>query len=209
MPLCPTQSSLRLAELLCARLCHELSSPMGTLAGVLEMLAEGGAAASEARDVAEEAARTVRARLRLLRTAWSGDCPAMPAEEVRAMAEGLRTNRRSFVRVDTLSGDLPGPVTRLVLNLMLTGVDAMAGAGTLYVAGTMRTGVTLHMENARGDWPAAFMEWLNNETAAWAGVTDARTVQAALTAILTHAGGVRLSVERTDFGAVRLRVKAA
>ena len=51
--------SLRLAELLCARLCHDLSGPLGALIGILEI----------AREEQPEARRWRSPRTR--RTSWS------------------------------------------------------------------------------------------------------------------------------------------
>ena len=62
--------SLDLAELLCARLCHDLSGLLGSLLGVLEIAREeqGG---SETLGLAETTAAELATRLKLLRAAWT------------------------------------------------------------------------------------------------------------------------------------------
>ena len=64
--------SLRLAELLCARLCHDLSGPLGALIGVLEIAREEQPD-SETLALAEETAVELTQRLKLLRAAWGQD----------------------------------------------------------------------------------------------------------------------------------------
>ena len=75
-----TSEALRLAELLCARLCHDLSGPLGALIGVLEV-ARDKQPDSEALALAEETAVQLAQRLKLLRAAGAGmgrpgRCPA-------------------------------------------------------------------------------------------------------------------------------------
>jgi histidine phosphotransferase ChpT len=64
-----TQDLLRLAELLCVRLCHDLSGPMGALIGVLDMAREEHPG-SDTLALAEETATELAQRLKLLRAAW-------------------------------------------------------------------------------------------------------------------------------------------
>lgn len=62
--------ALRLAELLCARLCHDLAGPIGTLVGALDLVREQHPDSEEAA-LAEEAAGDIAQRLKMLRAAWS------------------------------------------------------------------------------------------------------------------------------------------
>jgi len=64
--------ALRLAELLCARLCHDLGGLLGSLIGVLEIAREEHAE-SETLALAEETAIELGQRLKLLRAAWGQD----------------------------------------------------------------------------------------------------------------------------------------
>src|SRR5258708_36426818 len=64
--------SLRLAELLASRLCHDLSGPINTLDGVLELARDDPLMQAEALGEASEAAAVLTRRLRVLRPAWGG-----------------------------------------------------------------------------------------------------------------------------------------
>lgn len=184
--------SILLAELMCGRLCHDLSGPIGTLSGVMEMLAEGGATAAEARRVADEAAVAVRARLRLLRAAWTRDGGSMEAGAIRALAAGLRTGRRVRVELDELRGAFGGDMARMVLNLLLLGVESLAGNGVLRASGCERGGVAFALDGPRAAWPEALFAALQAPDAAWTEPDGERRLQAALTAILVRAGSMRL-----------------
>jgi len=64
--------ALRLAEMLCARLCHDLSSLLGSLIGVIEIAREEHPD-SETLTLAEDTAVQLGQRLKLLRAAWAGN----------------------------------------------------------------------------------------------------------------------------------------
>jgi histidine phosphotransferase ChpT len=57
----------RLAQLICARLCHDLVGPAGTVEGALSLV--GTAGADEAMEVARDALASLRARLALFHAA--------------------------------------------------------------------------------------------------------------------------------------------
>src|SRR3954447_7504465 len=85
--------SLLLAELLCSRLCHDLSGLVGSLIGVLEIAREEHAA-SETLAVAEETAVELTHRLKLLRAAWGQDSEPLDLFQLQAFADGLLNSRR-------------------------------------------------------------------------------------------------------------------
>src|SRR5689334_19894346 len=92
-----TQDLLRLAELLCARLCHDLSGPLGALVGILD-LAREEAPDSETVRLAEETAGELAQRLKLLRAAWGRESEDLDKERLQEFAPGLLSGRR--VRLD-------------------------------------------------------------------------------------------------------------
>ena len=79
--------SLRLAELLCSRLCHDLSGLVGSLIGVLEIAREE-LAPSETLVVAEETAVELTQRLKLLRAAWGQDSDPLDLSSFRHSPTG-------------------------------------------------------------------------------------------------------------------------
>src|SRR5690242_6705647 len=87
------QDLLRLAELLCARLCHDLSGPLGALIGVLEIAREE-LAGSETLALAEETAIELGQRLKLLRAAWGQDSEELDLIRLQNLATSLSASRR-------------------------------------------------------------------------------------------------------------------
>src|SRR5215475_3805999 len=85
--------ALRLAELLCARLCHDLSGPMGALIGVLD-IARDEQPGSETLALAEETAVELAQRLKLLRAAWGQDGDDLDMTRLRNFAPSLSPSRR-------------------------------------------------------------------------------------------------------------------
>ena len=60
---------LRLAEILCARFCHDFSGVLGSLMGAIELARDEPQANAEALSVGADAALVLAKRLRLLRAA--------------------------------------------------------------------------------------------------------------------------------------------
>src|SRR6195952_2942174 len=112
-------TELRLAELLCAQLCHDMSSPLGVILGALPLLGQEGPGSAEASEMANRAARDAAGQLKLLRAAWSGEEVIRTGAEIATLFE---EGSRRAVRIE-----LPGLAThrfgsdigRLALNLAL------------------------------------------------------------------------------------------
>jgi histidine phosphotransferase ChpT len=189
------QDPLRLSELMCARLCHDLSGPLGSLMSVAEF-APGDPNDAEAVAVAAQAAAVLAGRLRLLRAAWAGDPMAMGAGQLQQLAEGFAAGGRVEVDLSGVDGDAPfAPAeARVVLNLVLLGVEALAGAGRLVMAGAAGGDVIVTITGPRAGWPTGLGSCFVDETAAWAALRNARHLQGPLTALIARRAGVRLSL---------------
>ncbi len=190
---------LRLAELLAMRLCHDLSGPLGTLMGSIEMVNEDPEAAEEALALATEVSAGLARRLRFLRAAWGGPTAALGFEDLRALAEGLPQGRRVTVSFEHLASNIefPPAAARLVLNVLLLAAESLPGGGTVTVAGEPARGVIVSIAGPRAAWPAGLAAYISNEAHAWAALADegseaSRTLQAPLTTLLARRSGMRL-----------------
>jgi histidine phosphotransferase ChpT len=187
---------LRLAELLCARLCHDLSGPLGALIGILEIAREEQPD-SETLALAEDTAVELGQRLKLLRAAWGQDADDLDAARLRGFAECLSSSRR--VRLD-LAGLQPDevfspPAARIILNLVLLAAESLPGGGIVALSGSPTGSILVTISGPRAAWPAGIATWLNDETAAYeAMMADPRRLQAPLTALLARGHGFRLSL---------------
>jgi histidine phosphotransferase ChpT len=190
------KESLRLAELFCARLCHDLAGPIGTLVGALEMLREDEPANDEAA-LAEEAAVDVAERLKLLRAAWGHNADELGSGRLRDLVAGIAAKRK--VRLD-FDGLPPGVIfspgtARVVLNLVLLAIESQPGGGILALSGDGESSVLLTVSGVRAAWPDGLATWLVDESAAWEAIgTNVRNLQGPLTALLVREHGLRLSM---------------
>ncbi len=183
------RQDLELASALCARLCHDISSPLGTLSGTLELAAEQPDEAEEALSIAGEAAAMLVARLQLLRAAWAGDCGPMGRSRLGELAAGLPPRLKADLAglADvTFDGDL----SRILLNLMLLGAEALPGGGEVALAGALPAGIIVTVTGPSVGWHAGLGTALLDPAAMPA---EPRTIQIPLTARLVQAAGLRLS----------------
>ena len=201
-PALDLQDSLRLADALCARLCHDLSSPLGTLMGALEMVAEDASAAEDAIPIASETAASMAARLRLLRAAWAGDCGPQTAAQLAELATGL-PSRVSVNLASLEAGPFEGGLSRALLNLLLLGAEALPRGGVVTLAGSSAGDVQVTVEGKAAAWPAGLAQALIDPNSI--PLDNPRGVQPPVTVILARAAGRRLTLQAApslDPGAV-------
>jgi histidine phosphotransferase ChpT len=118
---------LRMAEVMTARLCHDFAGPLGTLAGMLELVGEGGA--EDALPLAMQSVGTMSARLRLVRAAWGrGDAP-LARGEIADMTAGLPGAERYQFDFMALQEPLEDPAGRILLCLLLILPQALPRGG--------------------------------------------------------------------------------
>jgi histidine phosphotransferase ChpT len=188
--------SLHLAELLCARLCHDLSGLLGSLIGVLEIAREEQAD-NETLTLAEETAVELGQRLKLLRAAWAQDAEELDLIRLQSFADSAFASRRLRLDLGGLEPDavFSPPAARMILNLLLLAAESLPGGGIVAISGSPVSNVLVTLTGPRAAWPAGFGTCLADETAAWMAVTaDARHLQAPLTALIARQAGFRLTM---------------
>ena len=184
---------LRLTELVCARLCHDLSGLLGSLVGTLELVTEASED-TEAASIATATATALALRLKLLRAAWGGQPEPLDLPQLIALARGLATHRVGL-DVSSLPATtvFPPAVGRLVLNLLLLAAESLPQGGVLRLDGGS-TDVIARLNGPSAAWPAGLIDMLHDAASAWQALADPRTVQAPLTALLVRHLGLRLTV---------------
>jgi histidine phosphotransferase ChpT len=184
---------VRLAELVCARLCHDLSGLLGSLIGTLELLACDGEA-TEAVSIAVDTAAALGRRLKLLRAAWANEAEPLDLPRLASLAEGL-ANQRIALDVSALPPTtvFPPAMGRLVLNLLLLAADSLPRGGLLRLDGNAEN-LIARLDGPNAAWPPGMAGMLADEAAAWAGLTEPRSAQAPLTALLARHDGLHLSL---------------
>lgn len=133
----PADDELRLAELMCARLCHDLAGPIGAAAAGIELLSE-----DDGGDIAPLLGASIGAaarQLNFLRRAFGRSTAPAAAAALRRLVEESLAGWPSAERPgvvewsDAGEGDWPADHAKLVLNLVLVARDCLPRGGRLTV----------------------------------------------------------------------------
>jgi histidine phosphotransferase ChpT len=151
-----------LAQDLCARLCHDLVGPLGTVAGALDMLRDDPDAAELARDAAAD----MRRRLKFWRVACGGGTGSMAVAEITGLLDGLLSGGRARLELQGLDTDeeLPAAVAQMLLVAALLAGEALPRGGTVMLL-RENAGFTLRPEGRVVAWPPALLATLAGSAA--------------------------------------------
>ncbi len=140
----------KVMELLCSRLCHDLIGPVTAINNGIELITEfGEEMRGEAMSLMSDSAREGSRRLQFYRFAFGfggGGLGDARARALDLLADGRITLDwpESGAPSDP---ELPRAGVKLLLNLILVGVEALAGSGTVSV----RSGGATSTVTARSD----------------------------------------------------------
>jgi histidine phosphotransferase ChpT len=184
----------RLAQLIAARICHDLGGPVGTVEGALSLL---GAGSDEAMAVAREGTATLRLRLTLFRAAWGDGLGDATLAELLALLDGQVAGGRA--RVAVAAGLSPGtafaaPVAQLALNAVLLAGDALPRGGVVLLGGDPSSVLMVRPEGEGAAWPAGLAAALAAGGLDPGRAVDPRAVRAPALAALAADLGVPLAL---------------
>jgi histidine phosphotransferase ChpT len=128
---------LRLAELLCSRLCHDLVSPVGAVNNGIELMEEFGEGDGEAMKLIAGSGKQAARRLQFYRVAFgqAGTQLAQPLADVRELLDGIFEGGKLKVEWETAGAApaIPG-WGKLLCNLVSLASEALPRGGTLRVS---------------------------------------------------------------------------
>ncbi len=135
------QIEFRVLELLCSRLCHDLISPVMAISNGMELMAEdSGNMADDIRDLLTMSAGSAAAKLQFYRIAYGlGGQNAAPVglAEAGRLARGLVEDGKITIdwpaNGEASSAELARESTKMLLNLVLLGIEALPRGGTVKV----------------------------------------------------------------------------
>jgi len=127
-----------LAALLCARICHDLVSPVSALGTALEVLddPENPDMHEDALDLVKLSARQASAKLQYLRLAFGagGSAPGVIGmDQVKTLSEGLYADGKVEVSFEGEVKELSKDHVRLLLNLLMMAVQSVPRGGSVTV----------------------------------------------------------------------------
>ena len=138
------QVDMRVAELLCSRLCHDLVGPVGAVNHGIELIAEENSPIiAEATEMIGQSADQAASRLEFFRVAFGlagGGAGQMSMAEGRKLAGGFlekHINLNWPVNAELPWADtetrVPKDVIKVILNMMMLGVDCLPRGGEMIV----------------------------------------------------------------------------
>ncbi|MDR3529498.1 MAG: histidine phosphotransferase family protein [Rhodopila sp.] len=188
-----THGALRMIELASARLYHDINGLMGSLDHALSASANGSRDDPDLQTSALDTGKTLIARLKLRRAAWTPDDQPVPVAQIKALGGGLPDH--VTVDVSTLAPGtvFPASAGRIVLNLLLLAADSLPAGGIVMLAGSADD-LFIRIAGPAAAWPAGMALCFADEMAARSALMEQRSLQMALTALLARAAGIRLSL---------------
>ena len=132
----PALTASGLAALLCARICHDLVSPISALGTALEVLddADNPDMHGDALDLIKLSAGQASAKLQYLRLAFGagGSAPGVIGlDQVRELVDGLYGDGKVTVSLGDDIGELSKDSVRLLLNMVMMAVGAVPRGGSV------------------------------------------------------------------------------
>lgn len=202
---------MRVLELLCARLCHELVSPVSAISNGVELLGEEDPEfVRDAVDLIGQSARRAGKRLQFYRFAYgtrpsAGNAGPDPRELVHGVLDGGKVSAEWPPEAMTLPLDWQ----RLACNMVVLAVEALPRGGTVSVR-PMRGGSSGIEVVARGEATNVTQEMRAGLSAVLA-VDDlsSRTVHAYFTGQLARGIGASISIAVPAPGQVAFAAVAA
>jgi histidine phosphotransferase ChpT len=188
--------TLLLADLLTARVFHDLAGPlsglcaaMGELPGDTETLA-----------LAKDAELALRGRFALLRAARGEASAPLEAAEVQALARGIPGAHRFAVILDIRPANaaFAPAAARVVLNVLLMAAESLPRGGTIALAGNPAGQVIATINGPHAAWPGGLGAMLASADVTREALAKLQNdaglsgLQAPLTALFARAAGVRV-----------------
>jgi len=202
--------AVEFASLLCSRLCHDLMGPVGSIGNGLEMLADerDEALRGDYLQLVGDAQRAAVSRLQFFRLAFgagAGFGDAIPTAELRTAVEALAAGHKR-VELGWLVDQpaVPRGAARLLLNLLLIALDALARGGRLDV-GVEGAEVVVRAEGMRLTLDPQIRAVL---AGAADGPPDARTAPAWLVRRVAEAAGGAVQLADEEPGLLLLAASA-
>lgn len=122
------QLDLRVVELICSRLCHDLISPISAINNGIELIAEVGEEARPDADVLiAESAHNASRRLRAFRYAYGLAGQDVGIDEIRNVALAYFENTKTHIDWPPMSVALPQGAGKVLLNLLLLTPELVRG----------------------------------------------------------------------------------
>lgn len=138
MSTAPKLTPSGLAALLCARICHDLVSPVGALGTAIEILDDESNSDmhEDALTLIRSSSRKAAAKLKYLRLAFgaAGSAPGIIAtEEIETLARNMFEDAKAELHFEFGGDGIEKARARLLLNLLMLAVQSVPRGGTVAI----------------------------------------------------------------------------
>jgi histidine phosphotransferase ChpT len=200
-----SETEIDFASLLCARLCHDLLSPVGAMNSGLELLADEHDPEMRQRcmDLLAESAKAAANKLKFFRLAFGaagGFGAEVDPKEAKLVIEPMVTSSgRTVLEWAVPAQMMPKRAVKILLNLVLLANDALVRGGTLSVGAEARAGEQEIVIRANGQkiiMDSAIRQALTGQLDPAA--VDSRTAVAWMAHMLAVQGGDMLQLAEPD-----------
>jgi histidine phosphotransferase ChpT len=141
MTTAPKLTPSNLAALLCARICHDLVSPVGALGTAIEILDDDSNADmhDDALELIKSSSRRAAAKLKFLRLAFGagGSAPGVVGvDEITSLISDMFADAKADVVFNFHADGIDKSRTRILLNLAMLGIQAVPRGGEVRIVTT-------------------------------------------------------------------------
>jgi hypothetical protein len=133
------------------------------------------------------------ARLRLRHAAWTPAAGPLPLRELAVLARGLPDQVSIDIEALDAHAVFAPAAGRIALNVLLLAADSLPAGGIVRLAGAADD-LFIRIAGPNAAWPPGLALCLADAEAAGSALTEPAVMQMAVTALLAHAAGCRLSV---------------
>lgn len=195
----PTKlTASNLAALMCARICHDLVSPVGALGAALEVLGDESNADmhDDAMDLVKTSARQAAHKLKFLRLAFGAGSSApgvLSIDEIKGYVDDMYGEGKATISWQSTLDGLSKSHGRLVLNLVMIAVQSIPRGGELIIDLAEKVDATILNLTATGPKARLYPEFERSLAGkAPEDGFDGRTIQPFYTGMLIREMGGRI-----------------
>lgn len=193
-----------LAALLCARICHDLISPVGALGTAIEILDDESNTDmhEDALELVRNSSKQATAKLKFLRLAFGagGTAPGVIAShEIQELADNMFATSKPDLAWNLNTDGIDKDHTRILLNLIMLAVQAAPRGGVVTISrvendGKIRFELVSEGNRARLDEAVARALFGKAPTDGF----DGRSIQPFYTSMLTREAGGSVGAQAMD-----------
>ena len=200
MTTAPKLTPSSLAALLCARICHDLISPVGALGTAIEILDDDGNADmhDDALELIKSSSRRAAAKLKFLRLAFGvgGSAPSqIGGDKIRTLVNDMFADAKADILYAFQDETVEKSRARLLLNMTMLGVQSVPRGGEVKLTVTDDS-VSVHAAGPRAKLDETVQQALLGRAPEHG--FDGRSIQPFYSAMMAREGGGQLVASSSE-----------